>query len=49
VDIHNSPDLGWSKLVTGPIVAVDVASDHLDLLRRPAVERVAEALEGALG
>jgi thioesterase domain-containing protein len=33
-------DLGWSKLVTGPVVTTEVPADHLSLLRKPAVELV---------
>ncbi len=42
------PDLGWSKLVSGPITVAEVAADHLSLLRRPAVEVVAEHITNAL-
>ena len=45
IDVDERPrhDLGWSKLVAGPLTAVEVPSDHLDLLRRPAVEKVGGA------
>jgi thioesterase domain-containing protein len=33
-------DLGWSKLVTGPVVTTEVPADHLSLLRKPAVALV---------
>jgi thioesterase domain-containing protein len=41
-------DLGWSALVRGPITAVDVPSDHSNLLRAPAVDRVAASIAAAL-
>ena len=41
-------DLGWSELVTGPIVVGDVAAEHLDLLRAPAVDKVAGHVRAAL-
>jgi amino acid adenylation domain-containing protein len=43
-----SPDLGWSKLVTGPITAVDVPADHHGLMRPPAVEQVGAHVAAAL-
>jgi hypothetical protein len=39
----------WSPLVTGPITAVEVASDHLSIIRRPAVQHVGRAVCDALG
>ncbi len=41
-------DLGWSKLVTGPVTVVDVPADHLGLLRAPAVEKVGQVIGDAL-
>ncbi|HXY92915.1 MAG TPA: AMP-binding protein [Acidimicrobiia bacterium] len=48
VDEREFRDLGWSRLVTGPITAVDVPGDHLGLLRRPAVEKVGQVVSDAL-
>jgi phthiocerol/phenolphthiocerol synthesis type-I polyketide synthase D len=41
-------DLGWSEFVRGPISVVDVRSDHSGLLRRPAVDVVAQHIVSAL-
>jgi thioesterase domain-containing protein len=41
-------DLGWSKLVTGPVTVVDVPADHLGLLRAPAVEKVGQVVGDTL-
>jgi thioesterase domain-containing protein len=41
-------DLGWSRVVTGPITIVDVPGDHLGMLRPPVVDVVADALREAL-
>jgi acyl-coenzyme A synthetase/AMP-(fatty) acid ligase/thioesterase domain-containing protein/acyl carrier protein len=41
-------DLGWSKLVTGPVTAVEVPADHLGILRKPAVDLVAGHIAAAL-
>jgi acyl-coenzyme A synthetase/AMP-(fatty) acid ligase/thioesterase domain-containing protein/acyl carrier protein len=41
-------DFGWSDHVTGPITVVDVPSEHLGLLRRPAVEQLGKELATAL-
>jgi thioesterase domain-containing protein len=43
-----SPDLGWSTFVTGPIVVVDVPSDHVGLMRPPTVDKVAVHVAAAL-
>jgi hypothetical protein len=48
IDPRIQPDLGWSRLVSGRITVVDVPSDHVGLLRRPAVDRVAKAIDDAL-
>jgi thioesterase domain-containing protein len=40
-------DLGWSELIRGPITVVEVASDHLGLLRRPTVLDVGAHLRAA--
>jgi acyl-coenzyme A synthetase/AMP-(fatty) acid ligase/thioesterase domain-containing protein/acyl carrier protein len=42
-------DFGWSDHVTGSIAVVDVAGDHLGLLRKPAVEQLGGHLARALG
>jgi acyl-coenzyme A synthetase/AMP-(fatty) acid ligase/thioesterase domain-containing protein/acyl carrier protein len=42
-------DFGWSAHVQGSITVVDVPSDHLGLLRRPAVEQLGKELGIALG
>jgi thioesterase domain-containing protein/acyl carrier protein len=41
-------DLGWSKLVTGTVTAFDVPSDHVGLMRAPAVEQVGVHVAAAL-
>ena len=41
-------DLGWSSLVSGPITVVDVPAEHVDALRKPAVDRVGQAVRAAL-
>jgi thioesterase domain-containing protein/acyl carrier protein len=41
-------DFGWSAHVKGSITVVDVPSDHLGLLRRPAVEQLGRELGIAL-
>ncbi len=41
-------DLGWSNLVTGPLTAVEVPGEHLDLTRRPADEKVGGHVSDAL-
>jgi thioesterase domain-containing protein/acyl carrier protein len=41
-------DLGWSKLVTGPVTSVEAPADHLSLLRKPAVEVVAMQIAAAV-
>ncbi len=46
---RQTPDLGWSRLVTGPITVVDVPGDHLGVLRKPTVDRVGPAVRSALG
>jgi thioesterase domain-containing protein len=43
------PDLGWSRLVTGEITALDVPADHLSILRKPAVDQVGKYVSEALG
>jgi thioesterase domain-containing protein len=47
--IYSLSDLGWSKFVSGPIDVEEVTSDHLGLVRRPAVEQVGRYLDRALG
>jgi acyl-CoA synthetase (AMP-forming)/AMP-acid ligase II/thioesterase domain-containing protein/acyl carrier protein len=42
------PDLGWSKLTTGPITVREVPGRHADLLRSPTVEHVADHLSHTL-
>jgi hypothetical protein len=42
-------DLGWSNLATGPILVEEIATDHLRIIRRPAVEHVGRCLDRALG
>ncbi len=41
-------DLGWSRLVTGPLSVVDVPADHLGLVRTPVVERVGQIVADVL-
>jgi acyl-coenzyme A synthetase/AMP-(fatty) acid ligase/thioesterase domain-containing protein/acyl carrier protein len=41
-------DLGWSRWISGRITVVDVAGDHLGLLRHPTVLRVGSHLRNAL-
>jgi thioesterase domain-containing protein len=41
-------DFGWSDYATGPVDVVSVRSDHMALLRTPAVERVGRVVERAL-
>ncbi|HXY93803.1 MAG TPA: thioesterase domain-containing protein, partial [Acidimicrobiia bacterium] len=41
-------DLGWSRLVTGPLTVVDVPADHYELMRNPPVEDVGRILRSAL-
>jgi thioesterase domain-containing protein/acyl carrier protein len=41
-------DLGWSRLVTGPLTTVRVPADHHELMRAPAVAKVAAYLDDAL-
>ncbi|MEX1008976.1 MAG: AMP-binding protein [Acidimicrobiia bacterium] len=43
------PDLGWSKLVTGPITVAEVSADHQGLTREPAVNQVAAHIAAAVG
>jgi acyl-coenzyme A synthetase/AMP-(fatty) acid ligase/thioesterase domain-containing protein/acyl carrier protein len=45
---HRQHDLGWSELVTGPITAIEIPTDHFDLMRRPAVEKVGASISTAL-
>jgi acyl-coenzyme A synthetase/AMP-(fatty) acid ligase/thioesterase domain-containing protein/acyl carrier protein len=40
-------DLGWSERIRGPITVAEVSSDHLGLLRRPAVVDVGAHLRAA--
>jgi acyl-coenzyme A synthetase/AMP-(fatty) acid ligase/thioesterase domain-containing protein/acyl carrier protein len=42
-------DFGWSDHATGTISVVDVPSDHLGLLRKPAVQQLGPHLVHALG
>jgi amino acid adenylation domain-containing protein len=41
-------DLGWSKLVSGPVTTAGVPADHLSLLHRPAVDLVAAHITNTL-
>jgi thioesterase domain-containing protein len=41
-------DFGWSDHVTGSLAVVDIASDHLGLLRQPAVEQTGHHVARAL-
>ena len=41
-------DLGWSKLVSGPVTTVDVPAGHVSLLRRPGVDLVAKHISNTL-
>ena len=45
---HTLADLGWSKLVSGPVTTVEVPSDHRNLLRKPAVDLIAAHIVTAL-
>ena len=42
-------DLGWSHFVRGPVSTEVVVSDHLGLLRAPAVGQLGEVVRKALG
>jgi thioesterase domain-containing protein/acyl carrier protein len=42
-------DLGWSDHVSGSITVIDLPSDHLGLLRKPAVELLGAELGMAFG
>ncbi|HXY91692.1 MAG TPA: AMP-binding protein, partial [Acidimicrobiia bacterium] len=41
-------DLGWSKLVSGPLSVIEIPGDHFDVMRQPAVEQVAAHVNTAL-
>ena len=42
------PDLGWSRLVTGPLSAGTVPGNHLRMIRPPHVAALTDAIEEAL-
>ncbi len=44
--LHDDPHLGWAPWVTGGIEVAEAPGGHLELLREPAVDRVAELLAG---
>jgi acyl-coenzyme A synthetase/AMP-(fatty) acid ligase/thioesterase domain-containing protein/acyl carrier protein len=41
-------DLGWSQWLGGPVDVVDVASDHVGMMRQPHVREVGDHLERAV-
>jgi thioesterase domain-containing protein len=45
---NNTPDLGWSRVVSGEITVIEVPGDHLGMIRRPHVTTLAATLEAAL-
>jgi amino acid adenylation domain-containing protein len=44
-----SPDLGWSKLVTGNLQIYDIPTSHHAVLKEPNIQFVAEQLKSCLG
>jgi thioesterase domain-containing protein/acyl carrier protein len=48
LDRRKLHDLGWSRIVTGPVTVVEVPADHLGLLHRPVVETVGEQITRAI-
>jgi thioesterase domain-containing protein len=42
------PDVGWGRLLTGPVTCADVPGDHLTMIRRPYVAAVARLVETSL-
>jgi hypothetical protein len=43
------PDIGWRRLLTGPVTCADTTGDHLTMVRRPYAAHVPSLTEQCLG
>jgi thioesterase domain-containing protein len=41
-------DFGWSRWVEGPVTVIEIAGDHLDVLRAPMVSELGARLREVL-
>jgi thioesterase domain-containing protein len=42
------PDIGWRRLLSGPVTCADAPGDHLSMIRRPHAEEIAKLVDGCL-
>jgi len=47
--LKSLPDLGWSKLLSGPVTCADTPGNHLTMIRRPYAATLAALIEAAIG